>query len=96
MQHWRKNRAPTRYSVTLLVGQTPHRVTIINVNEDGAGLQGLPPLARGVPVTVQFLHHRIPAKVAWCQKAAGGVTFQTRLGAPMLGTLRRLVGQRGR
>lgn len=96
MQHWRKNRAPTRYSVNLLVGSASHRVTIVNVNEDGAGLEGVPPLPAGSQVSVQLMHHRLPARLAWQKDTAAGLTFKMRLGAQMLSTLRRLIGPQNR
>ncbi|MEP2639787.1 MULTISPECIES: PilZ domain-containing protein [Rhodobacterales] len=93
MQLWRKNRAPTRYSANLLVGGGSHRVTIMNVHDEGVGLEGAPQIAVGATVTLQVIHHRLPAKVVWRKGTASGVVFQTRLGPQILTILRRLVGQ---
>ncbi|WP_299676836.1 PilZ domain-containing protein [uncultured Roseobacter sp.] len=91
MQHWRKNRAPTRYSANLLVGGASHRITVVNVHEDGAGIEGGPPLAVGAAVTLQVMHHRVASKIAWARGGAAGLRFQTPIAAQLLSTLRRLV-----
>ncbi|MCV3270444.1 PilZ domain-containing protein [Roseobacter sinensis] len=91
MQHWRKTRAPTRYSASLLVGGVAHRITVVNVHEEGAGVEGVPPLPAGAAVTLQVMHHRLPARIAWMEGGATGLTFQARIGVQLLNTLRRLV-----
>lgn len=93
MQHWRKNRAPTRYSANLLVGAASHRVTVVNVHEDGAGIEGAPPLSQGASVALQVMHHRVPCRIAWVRGGAAGLTFQSRIGSQLLSTLRRLVSR---
>lgn len=94
MTNWRKKRAPTRFSVTLRSGGASHRVVIVNIHDEGAGLYGVPHLPPGSLVNLTFQHHAIPATIMWRERYTAGVKFDTPITLKMLATIRRLTGAR--
>ncbi|PTX54279.1 PilZ domain-containing protein [Litoreibacter ponti] len=90
MKNWRKPRAPARFSVTMRTDGEAHRVVIVNVHEDGAGIYGVPHLEPGTAVDLTFLHHSIPALIMWRHRYTAGVKFDTPISDKMVARIRRL------
>ncbi len=74
-QQFRRHRYPTAFPVTVTTPLGRQNVTLIDVNQEGARLEGIENVMRGDRVTLLVLNEQMPSIIRWAAAHRVGISF---------------------
>ncbi|WP_342078710.1 PilZ domain-containing protein [Yoonia sp. SS1-5] len=85
---YRPHRYNTQFPLTLLTPAGEQSARVVDINNDGARLEGPKALRRGDKVQLNVLSHRVEAVVQWAFGGRAGISFRPKLSDDHVDTLR--------
>lgn len=86
---YRPHRYPTQYPIQVRTTEGAQKGYVLDVNNEGARLQGVGGLRRGDKVRLEVLSHHIEAIVLRVARDQVGIVFRPKLSDNFVDTIRR-------
>lgn len=84
---YRPHRYPTQFPLQIKTPTGVQKGVVVDVNQDGARLQGLREITRGDKLRMNVLSNPIEAIVLWVHGDKSGVSFRPKLSTHLLDTM---------